>query len=73
MPYSGPFQAGDRVQLTDAKRRHFTIILEPGTTYHTHRGQIAHDDIMAPMRALLSTPPWALITCASVTSWLITC
>lgn len=27
MPYSGPFQAGDRVQLTDAKRRHFTIIL----------------------------------------------
>ncbi|TWS32102.1 tRNA (adenine-N1)-methyltransferase [Corynebacterium glutamicum] len=46
MPYSGPFQAGDRVQLTDAKRCHFTIILEPGTTYHTHRGQIAHDDII---------------------------
>ena len=46
MPYSGPFQAGDRVQLTDAKRRHFTIILEPGGSYHTHRGQIPHDEII---------------------------
>ncbi len=46
MPYSGPFQPGDRVQLTDAKRRHFTIILEPGGSYHTHRGQIPHDDII---------------------------
>ena len=46
MPYSGPFQPGDRVQLTDAKRRHFTIIQEPGGSYHTHRGQIPHDDII---------------------------
>ncbi|MGO1950791.1 MAG: hypothetical protein ACTH1D_14230, partial [Mycobacteriaceae bacterium] len=23
MAYSGPFQPGDRVQLTDAKRRHY--------------------------------------------------
>ncbi|WP_080794930.1 tRNA (adenine-N1)-methyltransferase [Corynebacterium pacaense] len=46
MPYSGPFQPGDRVQLTDAKRRHFTIILEPGASYFTHKGQISHDDII---------------------------
>ncbi|WP_293951507.1 tRNA (adenine-N1)-methyltransferase [uncultured Corynebacterium sp.] len=46
MPYSGPFQPGDRVQLTDAKRRHFTIVLEPGGSYHTHRGQIPHDEII---------------------------
>lgn len=46
MAYSGPFQAGDRVQLTDAKRRHFTIVLETGGEFHTHKGRIAHDDII---------------------------
>jgi tRNA (adenine57-N1/adenine58-N1)-methyltransferase len=43
---SGPFQPGDRVQLTDAKRRHFTIILTPGEKFHTHKGLILHDDII---------------------------
>ncbi|MDE0573202.1 tRNA (adenine-N1)-methyltransferase [Demequina sp. B12] len=42
----GPLRAGDRVQLTDAKGRHHTIILEPGKTFHTHRGQFNHDDII---------------------------
>lgn len=28
MAYSGPFSYGDRVQLTDAKRRHYTVILK---------------------------------------------
>ncbi|MDO4908535.1 MAG: tRNA (adenine-N1)-methyltransferase [Corynebacterium sp.] len=46
MAYSGPFQPGDRVQLTDSKRRHFTITLEPGETFFTHKGGIAHDDII---------------------------
>lgn len=46
MAYSGPFQAGDRVQLTDPKRRHATIVLQPGEHYHTHKGMIAHDDII---------------------------
>ncbi|AKK03141.1 tRNA (adenine-N1)-methyltransferase [Corynebacterium epidermidicanis] len=45
MANSGPFQYGDRVQLTDAKRRHFTIILEPGGALHTHKGIIPHDEI----------------------------
>jgi tRNA (adenine57-N1/adenine58-N1)-methyltransferase len=44
--YSGPFQPGDRVQLTDAKRRHYTITLETGESYFTHKGQIRHDDII---------------------------
>ncbi|GAA2983478.1 tRNA (adenine-N1)-methyltransferase [Actinokineospora diospyrosa] len=43
---SGPFEAGDRVQLTDPKGRHYTLILEPGEKYHTHRGALAHDDII---------------------------
>lgn len=46
MAYSGPFQAGDRVQLTDAKRRHFTITLEEGASFFTHKGEIKHDDII---------------------------
>lgn len=43
---SGPFRVGDRVQLTDAKGRHYTITLFPGGEYHTHRGALAHDDLI---------------------------
>ncbi|HEV2783385.1 MAG TPA: tRNA (adenine-N1)-methyltransferase [Actinophytocola sp.] len=43
---SGPFQAGDRVQLTDPKGRHYTLVLTEGGRYHTHRGGIAHDDVI---------------------------
>ncbi|MFC0429706.1 tRNA (adenine-N1)-methyltransferase [Kutzneria buriramensis] len=60
---SGPFQAGDRVQLTDSKGRHYTIVLEPGKEYHTHRGALAHDD-------LIGKPEGSLITSAANTSYL---
>jgi tRNA (adenine57-N1/adenine58-N1)-methyltransferase len=40
---SGPFVAGDRVQLTGPKGRINTITLEPGKEFHTHRGILAHD------------------------------
>lgn len=46
MAYSGPFQPGDRVQLTDPKRRHATLILKEGEKYFTHKGCIHHDDII---------------------------
>ena len=46
MPYSGPFQYGDRVQLTDAKRRHYTLVLEEGEKFHSHRGIIEHSQIV---------------------------
>ena len=42
----GPFAAGDRVQLTDAKGRLNTITLQPGGQWHTHRGWINHDDLI---------------------------
>ena len=42
----GPFQPGDRVQLTDPKGRMHTIVLEPGKAYHTHRGALQHDDLI---------------------------
>src|SRR5271167_2479562 len=43
---TGPFVAGERVQLTDAKGRHYTMTLTPGSEFHTHRGAIAHDDLI---------------------------
>lgn len=43
---SGPFQAGDRVQLTGPKGRMHTISLEPGAVFHSHKGPIAHDEII---------------------------
>lgn len=46
MPVTGPFTVGDRVQLTDAKGRHYTMVLAPGAEFHTHRGAIAHDTVI---------------------------
>jgi tRNA (adenine57-N1/adenine58-N1)-methyltransferase len=43
---SGPFTVGDRVQLTDAKGRHYTMLLTRGSEFHTHRGAIAHDAVI---------------------------
>jgi tRNA (adenine57-N1/adenine58-N1)-methyltransferase catalytic subunit len=42
----GAFTVGDRVQLTDPKGRLHTVVLEPGKAFHTHRGAIAHDDLI---------------------------
>jgi tRNA (adenine57-N1/adenine58-N1)-methyltransferase len=43
---TGPFAIGDRVQLTDAKGRHYTMILTPGSEFHTHRGALTHDSVI---------------------------
>jgi tRNA (adenine57-N1/adenine58-N1)-methyltransferase catalytic subunit len=43
---SGPFQVGDRVQLTDPKGRRYSLVLAEGGQYHTHRGGIRHDDVI---------------------------
>lgn len=46
MAITGPFVVGDRVQLTDAKGRHYTMVLGTGSEFHTHRGAIAHDSVI---------------------------
>ncbi|GAA1651651.1 hypothetical protein MMUR_31760 [Mycolicibacterium murale] len=46
MSLTGPFTVGDRVQLTDAKGRHYTMVLAPGAEFHTHRGAIPHDSVI---------------------------
>ncbi|GAB3081914.1 tRNA (adenine-N1)-methyltransferase [Phycicoccus sp. Root101] len=42
----GTFSEGERVQLTDPKGRLHTITLEAGREFHTHRGRLAHDDLI---------------------------
>ncbi|HEV2087968.1 MAG TPA: tRNA (adenine-N1)-methyltransferase [Cryptosporangiaceae bacterium] len=59
----GPFRPGDRVQLTDPKGRLHTIVLEPGRHFHTHRGAVAHDD-------LIGQPEGVVVTSTSNTSYL---
>jgi tRNA (adenine57-N1/adenine58-N1)-methyltransferase len=59
----GVFEPGDRVQLTDPKGRKYTVILEPGASYHTHRGALAHD-------ALIGVPEGSVVTSAGGTPYL---
>ncbi|ATD70892.1 MULTISPECIES: tRNA (adenine-N1)-methyltransferase [Gordonia] len=63
MPTTGPFAVGDRVQLTDAKGRKFTVHLEEGKLFHTHRGAIAHDD-------LIGSPEGSVVSATSGTQYL---
>jgi tRNA (adenine57-N1/adenine58-N1)-methyltransferase len=60
---SGPFQPGDRVQLTDPKGRRHTVLLEPGAQFHTHRGALAHDD-------LIGLPEGSVVASAAGTQYL---
>lgn len=60
---SGEFQPGDRVQLTDPKGRKYTVVLERGGEYHTHRGALAHD-------ALIGKPEGSVVASAGGTSFL---
>ena len=46
MTHDPAFAIGDRVQLTDTKGRKFTVLLEPGKSFFTHHGGIAHDDLI---------------------------
>ncbi len=41
-----PFEAGDACLLYDAKGRRYLIDLIPGRDFHSHRGALAHDDII---------------------------
>jgi len=60
---SGPFRPGDRVQLTDPKGRRYSLVLEAGGEYHTHRGGIPHD-------AIIGRDEGSVITSAAGTAYL---
>src|SRR5690349_12136612 len=61
--HRGPFRVGDRVQLTDPKGRMHTIVLEPGKSFHTHRGALEHD-------ALIGLPDGSVVTSTGSTQYL---
>jgi tRNA (adenine57-N1/adenine58-N1)-methyltransferase catalytic subunit len=61
----GPFAPGDQVQLTDPKGRQHLLVLQPGRSFHTHRGSLAHDDLIGSpegsvVRSSAGTPYVAL-------------
>jgi len=58
----GPFAAGDRVQLTDPKGRMHQFVLQPGGSFHTHRGVLSHDD-------LIGAPEGSVVTATSGTQY----
>ncbi len=47
------FTIGDRVQLTDSKGRKYTMLLEAGATFHTHRGALAHDHLIGQSEGIV--------------------
>lgn len=51
------------MQLTDPKGRKYTVVLEPGGEYHTHRGALPHD-------ALIGQPEGCVVTSAGGTKYL---
>src|SRR5574337_1547286 len=61
---TGVFAVGDRVQLTDPKGRHYTMLLTPGGDFHTHRGAIAHD-------ALIGLPEGSVVKSTSGEPFLV--
>jgi tRNA (adenine57-N1/adenine58-N1)-methyltransferase len=60
---TGPFRPGDRVQLTDPKGRLHTVLLAEGKIFHTHRGGLAHDD-------LIGAPEGSVVTSSGGTAYL---
>lgn len=60
---SREFVVGDRVQLTDTKGRKYTVILETGAQFHTHRGAIDHD-------LLIGVPEGSVVNSANGTPYL---
>ena len=64
MPRTGPFAVGDRVQLTDVRGRHYTVVLAEGGEFHTHRGAIGHD-------ALIGLPEGSVVKSANGDPFLV--
>jgi tRNA (adenine57-N1/adenine58-N1)-methyltransferase catalytic subunit len=59
----GPFEPGDQVQLTDPKGRQHRLVLVAGKVFHTHRGGVAHDE-------LIGQPEGCLVTSSGGTAYI---
>jgi tRNA (adenine57-N1/adenine58-N1)-methyltransferase len=50
------FKYGDRVQLTDAKGKLYSITLAQGSEWHTHKGMLKHDELVGlPEGSIVAT------------------
>ncbi|ASY13334.1 tRNA (adenine57-N1/adenine58-N1)-methyltransferase [Candidatus Nanopelagicus hibericus] len=50
------FKNGDRVQLTDSKGKLYSLTLNPGSEWHTHKGVLKHDDLIGlPEGSIVAT------------------
>jgi tRNA (adenine57-N1/adenine58-N1)-methyltransferase catalytic subunit len=59
----GPFEAGERITLTDPKGRRHSVVLTVGGKFHTAKGPVSHDD-------LISQPEGIVVTSAGGTAFL---
>jgi tRNA (adenine57-N1/adenine58-N1)-methyltransferase len=51
-----PIEVGERVLLQDGKGRRYLVTLQAGATFHTHRGRLAHDELIGrPEGEVVST------------------
>jgi len=49
----GPLVSGDLVQLIDAKGNKYTITLKADAIFHSHRGQLAHNDMIGRREGII--------------------
>lgn len=55
MSESAEFKPGDRVQLSDTKGRKYTLVLEPGKSFFTTHGSVAHEQIIGKPQGVTVT------------------
>jgi tRNA (adenine57-N1/adenine58-N1)-methyltransferase len=59
----GPFASGDHVLLIDQRDRTYLFVLSAGSTYHTHSGTLAHDEMIGgPEGARVTTSKGMVLT-----------
>lgn len=52
---TGLLQPGERVTLTDPKGRRHSVVLQPGRSFHTTKGGIAHEDLLGGPEGVVVT------------------
>ena len=51
----GPLEPGERITLTDPKGRRHSVVLVPGAAFHTTKGAVQHDDLIAGPEGVVVT------------------
>ena len=51
----GPLEAGERITLTDPKGRRHSVVLASGGSFHTTKGAVRHDDLIAGPEGVVVT------------------